>query len=174
MEKFKFFVLSIIVLAILVLLGFWAVTSLPSGSEYRTDEIISKLEDENEDLKQQIEDLTKELEVYKPVEVKDPVTEPIEDTTTLKIYKNQAIINELEQLIVDKVQMKFKSVGTRVGTIQKFLNVYNNTNLRIDNAYGEGTKKSVIIFQKAEGLTANGEVDETTFTKMIEWLKEQG
>ena len=69
--------------------------------------------------------------------------------------------------------MKLKSKGTRVGTVQEFLNIYNNTSKKVDNDYGAGTKTDVVNFQKKEGLTADGEAGPTTFVKMIDWLKKQ-
>ncbi|HBB54043.1 TPA: hypothetical protein DHS24_02780 [Candidatus Nomurabacteria bacterium] len=69
--------------------------------------------------------------------------------------------------------MKEKSQGTRVGTVQTFLNIYNNTSKLVDNDYGPGTKTDVMNFQKAEGITVDGEAGPGTFRKMIEWLKKQ-
>ena len=70
--------------------------------------------------------------------------------------------------------MKVGSKGTRVGTVQNFLNLYNKTSKRVDNDYGKTTKTDVIAFQKAVGLTQDGETGPTTYKKMIEWLKKQG
>lgn len=69
--------------------------------------------------------------------------------------------------------MKEKSQGTRVGTLQAFLNIYNNTSKKVDNDFGAGTKTDVINFQKAEKLLADGEAGPGTFQKMIDWLKKQ-
>jgi mannosyl-glycoprotein endo-beta-N-acetylglucosaminidase len=87
--------------------------------------------------------------------------------------KHQSLINELQKLADDKVYMKQGSQGTRVGTVQNFLNIYNKTSKKIDNDYGAGTKKDVAAFQKAQGLTADGEAGPTTFSKMVAWLKKQ-
>ncbi|PIR68691.1 hypothetical protein COU48_02755 [Candidatus Nomurabacteria bacterium CG10_big_fil_rev_8_21_14_0_10_03_31_7] len=70
--------------------------------------------------------------------------------------------------------MKLKSIGTRVGTVQNFLNVYNKTSNKIDNSYGASTQKAVASFQKTQGMTADGEAGPSTFSKMIDWLKKQG
>ncbi|PIZ53219.1 hypothetical protein COY25_03820 [Candidatus Uhrbacteria bacterium CG_4_10_14_0_2_um_filter_41_7] len=69
--------------------------------------------------------------------------------------------------------MKAKSSGTIVGVVQEFLNIYNKTSNRIDNDYGPGTQKAVTAFQKAQGITADGEAGPGTFRKMIDWLKKQ-
>lgn len=179
METLKSWVFSILVLAVLGGLGYFAFTSMESGAEHAKNEKISMLEDENETLKKEVEDLTKELEKYKPAEVaKVPEVvkeEPkIEEPQEPAVYKHQSLINELQKLINDKVNMKLGSKGTRVGTVQKFLNIYNNTNNKVDNAYGESMKKAVLAFQKAEGLTADGNAGPSTYQKMIEWLKKQG
>ncbi|MBI2630677.1 peptidoglycan-binding protein [Candidatus Nomurabacteria bacterium] len=70
--------------------------------------------------------------------------------------------------------MKVGSKGTRVGTIQKFLNLYNKTSKPVDNDYGPGLKADVTAYQKAAGTTADGETGPATYKKMIEWLKKQG
>ncbi len=179
METLKSWVFSILILAVLGGLGYFAFTSMESGAEHAKNEKISMLEDENETLKKEVEDLTKELEKYRPAEVvkvpevttEEPVAEAPQEPS---VYKNQALINELQKLITDNVNMKLGSKGTRVGTVQKFLNIYNNTNNKIDNAYGESMKKAVLAFQKKEGLTADGNANPATYQKMIDWLKKQG
>lgn len=183
MENFKFTVFSIIALVLVGLLGYWAFTSLQSGTEHVANEKIQQLEDENKELKENLENLNEELEILKPAEEIDAeasqgneeIVEEIENTPTPSqaASKYQSLINELQELINDKVYMKLNSKGTRVGTVQNFLNIYNNTSNRIDNAYGAGTKSKVLAFQKAQGLTADGEAGSATFQKMIDWLKKQ-
>ena len=70
--------------------------------------------------------------------------------------------------------MKVGSKGTRVGTVQNFLNLYFKTSKKIDNDFGATMKADVIKFQKAVGLTADGQTGPTTYLKMIDWLKKQG
>ncbi len=187
MEKFKFALFSVLSLAIFVLLGYWAVTTMQSGSEHVNVEKIKALKAENEDLKKEVESLQGELDALQPPVADGATDVPAEQTpivptpkptsTTPKpttTYKNQTLINELQKLVDDGVQMKLKSIGTRVGIVQKFLNIYNNTSNKIDNDYGASTKTAVAAFQKAVGLTADGEAGPSTFKKMIDWLKKQG
>lgn len=82
-----------------------------------------------------------------------------------------SLISQLEKLIADTVLMKEGSRGTRVGTVQEFLNVYNGTSNKVDNDYGPGTKTKVANFQKAVGLTADGQAGPNTYQKMIDWLE---
>ena len=170
MDKLKFTLFSIVVLAVVGLLGYWAVSSIESGSEHTTKQKLEQLEQKNEDLKKEVETLTDELSVLRP-KIEEPEEAAEEPAHTPTVYKNQSLINELQKLVDDNINMKLKSVGTRVGMVQKFLNLYNNTENKIDNDYGAGTVKLVIAFQKAEGLTADGEAGPGTFAKMIEWLK---
>lgn len=180
MENFKFTVFSIIVLVLIGLLGYWAVSSLQSGTEHVASEKIKQLEEENKELKENLDNLNEEIDILKPeveetipeeiVQPNSPVSVTVEPTTG----KYQSLISELQGLIDDKVYMKLNSKGTRVGTVQNFLNVYNKTSTRVDNAYGAGTKSKVSAFQKAQGLTADGEAGAATFQKMIDWLKKQG
>ncbi len=177
MEKLKFTLFSIVVLALVGLLGYWAITTLQSGSEHVNTEKLKSLEKENAELEKETADLKNQLSAFQPIaETSEQNTEPAEQNPVAPatVYKYQDLINALQQLIDDNVTMKLKSRGTRVGTIQQFLNIYNNTTNKIDNDFGDSTKKAIIAFQKAEGLTASGEAGQATFSKMIDWLKKQG
>lgn len=182
MDKLKFALISIITLTLLGLGGYWAIITMQSGSEYVNNQKIRKLETENEDLKNQISLLaegvaTSQKQIETPTEapkVEKPATTVKKPTTSGKTYKNQTLINELQKLADKGVVLESKSVGPAVGSVQKFLNIYNKTSNKIDNDYGASTKTAVIAFQKAQGLTADGGVGKTTFLKMIAWLKKQG
>ncbi|MFN4181360.1 MAG: peptidoglycan-binding protein [Candidatus Paceibacteria bacterium] len=178
-ESIKFWLGSIMVFALLGGLGYFAFSSIDSGSEYVSQSKLQTLIDENQSLREEIKKLETKLESYEPKLVEqEPIptsnSQVIEKNTETKTYKYSALISELEALVKDNIQMKLKSRGTRVGTVQNFLNIYNNTSNKIDNDYGESTKKAVAAFQKAVGISATGEAGPATFTKMIEWLKKQG
>lgn len=174
-ETLKSWFLSIFILLLIIGLGYWAFYSIESGSEHAVNQKIEELEDKNRELQKEVDKLTKELTLYKPAE-ETPEVIPEENTPApvVTTYKNQGLISELEQLVIDKINMKVGSRGTRVGTVQNFLNLYNNTNNKVDNTYGEGTKKVISAFQKAVGLKADGNAGPATYEKMIEWLKSQG
>lgn len=171
MENLKFVLIAIVVLILFGLTGYWAVSSIQSGSEHVKASKLEELANENEELKKEVEKLKNELGPLREVASQEkPKEEPVVENPVVT-YKNQALIDELEKLINDNIFLKSKSRGTRVGTVQKFLNIYNNTSSRIDNDYGEGTKIAVAAFQKKEGLSPDGEAGPGTFRKMIDWLK---
>ncbi len=186
MENFKFIVVSIIVMMAFVLIGYWAVTTMEPGSFHVDKQKQEQLEQENAELAKEVEKLKSEIRLLE--EDKDPITPvvttptptpttptptPAKPTPTTTTSKTETLINELQKLIDDKIQMKVGSKGTRVGTVQNFLNLYNGTSKRVDNDYGKTLKADVAAFQKKEGLTADGEAGPTTFTKMIAWLQKQ-
>lgn len=172
MEKLKFILTSFLVLIVIGLIGYWAMATMQSGSEHVANEKIKQLQNEKEDLQQEIEDLNKELDALRPKIEEVAVEETKQpDNTQPIIYKHQILIDELQKLVNDNIFMKVGSNGTRVGTIQRFLNIYNNTSNKVDNDYGTSTKNLVAAFQKAQGLNADGEAGANTFKKMIEWLK---
>ena len=103
--------------------------------------------------------------------VKTAVTTRTTTTTTTTVSKYQTLINDLQKLVNGNVYLKNKSQGPAVGTVQKFLNIYNKTSTKIDNDYGASTITAVKNFQKAQKLTVDGEVGSGTFKKMISWLK---
>ncbi len=183
MEKLKFTLFSIVVLVGFGLLGYWAIVNIQSGSEHSIKQKVEQLQDENENLKTELVSVKKELGTLKS-ELEIPpalvgeekpkeTPEELKPTETTK-YKYQILIDELNKLVKDNVYMKLKSSGSRVGTVQKFLNLFNNTTSKIDNDYGPTTVKLVTVFQKDQGLSADGEAGPTTFIKMIDWLKKKG
>jgi murein L,D-transpeptidase YcbB/YkuD len=181
MDKLKFALFSVVVLSIVGVVGYWAVATIQSGSEHSKSAKIKQLEQENEDLRGQVEAMADELDttqarleefVVKEEELAEQEAEP--EVVVPDTYKHQTLISELEKLAKDKVFMKEGSRGSRVGTVQKFLNVFNKTSKKVDNDYGPGTVSDVKAFQKDQGLTSDGEAGAQTFNKMIDWLKEQG
>lgn len=183
MENLKFIFGSLIGIGILVLLGYWAVNSLESGKIHVDKQVQKELREENERLLKEVEDLKNELRQYEDIGTEIPAgpgapvvtpttPEPTPPITSTPL-KHQELINQLQDLIDDKIMMKEKSRGTRVGTVQNFLNIYNGTTKKVDNDYGKTTKADVTAFQKAVGLTADGEAGPSTFQKMIDWLKSQ-
>ncbi len=182
MEKLNFTLLLAIILILLGLIGFWSFNTLQTGSEHKLTEEIDRLKQENNNLREEAESLEDELfKAEAQLEVLDPKEKPDEVETPEPTYPTPAstpskydpVIGELQALITENVLMKVGSRGTRVGTVQRFLNIYNGTSSKVDNDYGESTKKAVAAFQKAQGLTADGEAGPGTFQKMIDWLKKQ-
>ncbi len=181
MDKLKFALLSIVVLFLMGLLGYWSVATLQTGTEYQASQELKKLRAENSDLKVELADLQDEVNTLQssakesPVDVAPaPVPTKTPSSQPSNVYKNQSLINDLQKLVDGNVLMKLNSAGTRVGTVQKFLNLYNNTTNKVDNGYGAATEKAVAAFQKDQGLTADGQAGRGTFSKMIDWLKKQG
>jgi len=190
MENFKFTISSVFIIALLAGAGYWAFSTMESGSTHVDNQKQKELEQENVDLEKQVADLTREISLLKtdkqdqntevpvvetptkPVVVTTPTTKPVVTTpvktTTLKY---QSLINELQKLVDGNIYLKLKSQGVAVGTLQKFLNIYNNTSNKVDNDYGASTVTSIKNFQKAQSLTADGAAGPTTYKKMISWLK---
>lgn len=171
MEKLKFALFSVVTLALVGIFGYWAVSTIQSGSEHVNSEKIKTLTEENADLKAQVQKLSDDLDTAQS-KIKDltpVVAKPLAPT----VYKYQSLMYEIQKLIDGKIVLKQHSGGSKVGTVQKFLNIYNNTTNKVDNDYGGSTVKAVTAFQKDSGLIANGTTDSATFSKMIEWLKKQ-
>lgn len=185
MENFKFTLFSIFILVIFGLAGYWAFTTIESGSTHVDIQKQKELEKKNEELSKEMVKLKKELSLLElekedqlPKEqevpiIKDSLVETPKVTTSVKstIYKYQSLINELQKLVNGNIFLKLKSQGPAVGTIQKFLNIYNNTSNKVDNDYGASTVTAVKNFQKAQSLTADGETGPNTYKKMISLLK---
>lgn len=186
MENLKFILSSILVLALLGGAGYWAFSTIESGSSHVDSQKQKELENKNEELTKEIIELKKQISLSQAdketqiqkeqvvPEVKIP--EPVNTTTTntpskVVVSKYQTLINDLQKLVDGNIYLKLKSQGVAVGTVQKFLNAYNNTSNKVDNDYGASTVTAVKNFQKAQGLTADGETGPNTYKKMIIWLK---
>lgn len=183
MENFKFMLFSIFILVFLGFGGYWAFSTIESGSSHVDIQKQKELESDNEDLKKEILNLKKQIMVLQsdkePVEMKDeekiveetPKPDVVTPKPTVIVSENQRLIDELQKLVDGNIYLKNKSQGPAVGSVQRFLNLYKNTSNKIDNDYGVTTANVVKIFQKDQGLTVDGEVGPGTLKKMISWIK---
>lgn len=192
MENLKFTLFSILVIVLLGLGGYWAFSTIESGSTHIDNQKQKELIQRNIELEKQVADLTREAGLLKATQdeldqktqeealitntpVAPTTTKPTTTTTPTKptttVSKNQSLIDDLQKLVDGNIFLKLKSQGVAVGTVQKFLNIYNNTSTKVDNDYGASTVTAVKNFQKAQSLTADGETGPNTYKKMISWLK---
>lgn len=184
-EDIKSTLFTIFVLGLLGFGGYWAFSTMESGSSHIDSQKVKELEEENRRLKEEASLLKSEISdfssdvkdepVVNEVKVEEKITDNvINPPKEIQSLKYQTLINELQKLITDNIYMKKGSQGSRVGTVQKFLNIYNNTSNRVDNDYGASTEIAIKNFQKTEGLGVDGQAGPGTFKKMIDWLKKQG
>src|SRR3989344_3180693 len=185
MENFKFFIFSVFILILIGFAGYWAFTTMETGSTHVDVQKQQDLEDANEELGKEVTDLKRqisllELEIVQETKKEEPAVAENNTTTptvtpttptTTTASKNQTLINELQKLTDGNIYLKLKSQGPAVGSVQKFLNLYNKTSNKVDNDYGPGTVTAVKNFQKAQGITSDGETGPNTYKKMISWLK---
>lgn len=167
----------IVVISVIATVGYWGIQSFDNSASFvyeregwQPDPVLSE-----NSLAQAVtttkpvlnmEDIT-ETPAIVPEKVPETSTTPsITQTSSL----NQQMIKDLDSLIAKQIVFKEGTEGLSVGIIQKFLNVYNSTSNRIDNDYGPGTAGKVTEFQKAQGLTADGQAGPGTISKMKDWL----
>jgi murein L,D-transpeptidase YcbB/YkuD len=184
MENFKFIISSIIIIFLLAYGGYWAFSTLESGAMHIDNQRQKELETKNEELEKQVSDLKREIALLEADKeelkiiseqedqtIEEEIPEEPKPNTNPTVYKDQTLINELQKLVDGNVYLKNKSQGPSVGSVQRFLNIYNKTTNRVDNDYGAKTVADVKAFQKDQGLTVDGEAGANTFRKMITWLK---
>ncbi len=174
MQNLRAVLLLIVAVLAVGALGWWAIRTIEPGDIHAEREKQKALAERNRELEKEMADLKDQLALLQPPEETEQIVEeesppPAPEQSS----KYASLISELQKLIDDKVYMKVGSKGTRVGTVQNFLNIYFKTNKRIDNDYGKGMKTDIINFQKAVGLAADGEAGPVTYQKMIDWLKKQ-
>jgi len=182
MENFKFVLFSIIVLGALGFACYWAFSTIESGSYHVNKERQEQMSKENEELRKENAELKNELSLL--TEEKEEVElqladseitggEEEEEKEVIPTLKYQSLIDEIQKLVNKGVSLRDGSQGTAVGTLQKFLNIYNGTSKRVDNDFGSGTLSDVKDFQKDIGLKDDGVVGPGTMRKMIDWLKKK-
>jgi murein L,D-transpeptidase YcbB/YkuD len=186
MENFKFILFSIFIVILVALGGYWGFSTIESGSSHVDIQKQKELESKNEELGKQVSELQRQISILQSekdalvqkeqeapvVDTQEPpVATPTDTKPTTTVYKYQSLINDLQKLVDGNIFLKLKSQGPAVGTLQKFLNIYTNTSNKIDNDYGVTTVTRIKSFQKAQGLTADGEAGPNTYKKMISWLK---
>jgi len=187
MENLKFVAFSIVIIVLLGLGGYWAFTTIESGSSHVDKQELKQLKAQNEDLSGQVSQLKNEISLLEAEKEQKAVTETapevIPTTTapttttgtttppTTTTSKYQSLINDLQKLVDSNTSLKKGSKGVAVGYVQKFLNIYNGTSNKVDNDFGVNMETAVKKFQKDQGLTSDGEVGPGTLKKMISWLK---
>ncbi len=169
METLKFYIVSFVFLGIFIGIGYFAYSRLDSGRDYVViaDQVVER-----------------EAPIFVPLSEPVPVeTTPViiteviipkaseSEKPTSSSSEYNDLISRLEKLVTDVVVMTEGSRGTRVGTVQEFLNIYFETTNTIDNDYGPGTRERVREFQSEEGLPADGQSGPNTYNAMIKHLE---
>ncbi len=170
LENLKANLIVIIFFGIVGFLGYWAVSSLQVDSnEFESVDrnVYPIIENNPEGYK----DTNNSNSVASNTSNADTTTPTV--NTSSSSENNSGLISELQKLSDDNVLMKKGSRGTRVGTVQKFLNLYNGTNATVDNDFGGTTETQLKDFQRKENLSADGQAGSGTYKKMIEWLNKQ-
>lgn len=165
MESFKANFLIVIFVAIVLALAYWAISSLQVNSAALVattpmDDVAPVIVTEPDDVVTQPETPTTET----------PTPETPTAETPAPTGEHAELIADLQELIDDNILMKKGSRGTRVGTVQKFLNEYG-AKVSVDNDYGDSVVTAVKKFQSDQKLSADGQTGATTYKKMIEWLE---
>ncbi len=181
MNEFKYQLVNFFLLALLGTGIYWAFTTIDNSIIYDKNRILQESEITNSETEKneisfvdEQEHSSSEKEKEKETNSGDvfPQKENEEVNQERKLsQEEQQLLAKLQGLIDDNIYMKIGSHGTRVGTVQKFLNWYFDTSKKVDNEYGPGTKADVKKFQEKEGLENDGLAGPDTYRKMIEILK---
>jgi|GEM_PF-724334 len=180
MENFKFTLVSFVMVLVVAGIGFLAYMALEKGDENGMRQQVRELKEQVADRDEQIVERDRQIaELETDLESAELLASqtPTEEETSKEPVKNPpattgtGLLAELESLKAKGVVLEPGDSGAAVGTIQKFLNVYNKTSGGVDNDFGPGTRKKVEAFQVKEKMTPDGGVGPTTLSKMISWLK---
>jgi hypothetical protein len=172
MKSFFYYLLWAVLVVGLIWLGYWGFFSLGEGTSVVYDASLGTVSEETEVVEPPvIADSTVATEEPEDLpdflQTPDPIPETVESAIPAEY---QDLADSLQKLVDDKVQMKVGSRGTRVGTVQKFLNVFTDKDSRIDNDFGPGTAANIKQFQSSMSITADGQPGPQTYQAMIDWL----
>lgn len=171
MNEFKFQIASVTLVALFAFSAYWSFTNISQGAYYRSSDIVTEtessvvLDKQDEGEEASIKTNTNTINQTNPSE--ELVKESVKTNT-----KHVELEEKLQKLVSDDIYMKRGSYGTRVGTVQEFLNLYFSTTKKVDNDYGPGTVEDIKKFQRAEALGADGQAGPATYKKMISLLAE--
>lgn len=167
MNEFKFQLLSVVLIILLGSGVYWAFSHLELGVPNQQDRVLVKDDTDTSDTDPlAVVDTIDEVELPNEIE-----NDPLPSDEKKLSETEQSLVEALQRLIDDNIFMKKGSYGTRVGTVQKFLNYYFETNKSVDNDYGPGTMADVKKFQEAEDLAADGLAGPNTYRAMIKVLQ---
>lgn len=182
MENLKFTVTSSIMVLVIAAVGFLAYMALEKGDESGLKQQVRELkaqlalkQDEITELERQVALLSVDLEGQQEIVAEqEEITEEDKQEETIETPSNteSELLTALKSLKSRGVILEPGDSGSSVGTIQKFLNVYNNTSGGVDNDFGPGTRAKVEDFQSGEGIGVDGGVGPGTLSTMIEWLED--
>lgn len=186
MENFKFTFVSFFLILVLAGVGVLGYMALERGDESGLKQRVAKLEAQISSqekalverdrkiaqLETDLENTVPATTTAEPVTTTSSTTATSSSTTSSSSSSNDsALLTELKSLRSRGVILEPGDSGAAVGSIQKFLNEYNNTSGGVDNDFGPGTRSKVEAFQNKEGLTPDGGVGPTTLGRMITWLE---
>jgi len=177
-ERIMYSGLWFIILAIIGVGGWYAYKNLNHEFIYESDQVNQSDEvDINYDdvIESQTEPvITTEGDKEPDIDI-EAQESPIPPVTTNQETSTEhaGLVSELNRLITDNINMKIGSRGTRVGTVQEFLNIFLEQQSTTDNDFGPGTERRVIQFQEEMDIAADGEPGPQTYQAMIDWLNAQ-
>jgi type II secretory pathway pseudopilin PulG len=173
MNDFRFTLISVLIFIIIIGLGALAFYALEPGDRNGARQLITKLETQLADTQEELQEAYRKiaaLESDNEQLIEEEEQQETEEPTEPTESSNPELLAALESLQSRGVILGPGAQGSDVGTIQKFLNVYNNTSGGVDNDFGNGTRSKVEAFQRDQNISVDGGVGPGTLGEMIKWL----
>ena len=179
MNELKYQITQIFFLVLLGFGAYWAFTNIDDGITYSRDETVTVMD--NDQLPDEIVNVIENENIVSAgsevivdesnqnalIGIDSSEEEPSESLDTL----NEEIILEIQELEEENIILSSGSSGSRVGVVQRFLDIYfSDRNITIDNDYGPTTTRLVREFQVSELGGGDGRVGPNTLNAMLEWL----
>lgn len=175
MNELKYQITQIVFLVLLGLGAYWAFTHLDDGISYTRDEIVTVAQNTDATPDETINVIDNEtvLSAGEDTELAPPVNDiEVVVNPTDSNSGNSDLIDDLQKIVDADIIMKSGSNGTRVGSVQKFLDLYfSDKDVVADNDFGPGTTRLVKEFQTKELNGGDGRVGPNTLKEMIKWLE---
>lgn len=186
MNDFRFTLISSFIFIIIIGLGVLAFFALETGDSNGSRQIVTQLRNQVQEKDEALQDALRRIAEYEAQlggqeessdeSAPEPAPEPEETSSESSSATNQhqSLINDLDRLRQRGAILEPGSRNADVGTIQQFLNIYNNTTGGVDNDFGPATRRRVEAFQTAQNTSVTGAVGPQTLQAMITWLQNNG
>ena len=170
MKRFAFNLLMIVVLAALCYGGYYCIKSLTDPKRYVVNDNVTLGDLHRVDSSAINIDASTSGTADSTSSATTSDTAPASDATTPPPSPSSALSSALQAIAAKKVVLKQGAANTAVGTVQQFMNLYFQKNVKIDNDFGKALTADVKKFQSQNKISATGQVGAQTLQQMVAWL----
>jgi len=182
MKSVGFTVVSLLIVACLIIAGYFALTGLKNPASYVTPSgpTVGDLQNITTDPDTNTtttvaasiaaSTATEATTITPPVTTASASASSTAPSTSSGSSSSATLTANLKKLIANNTTLKAGSKGASVGYVEQFMNLYLKKSATIDNDFGKTLTANVITFQKQNKLPQTGMVGSETLQMMVQWM----